>query len=123
MRAAPVIAQSLVDLEPMERLAADVFHHAGKRYLSMIDRKTTYRFFEELSRETTEEIAEGMTRWFSQFGYPQIIRVDNAPSFRSSFKQFCEKNNITLENSSPYNSESNSFAESAVKNTKIMVKK
>ena len=49
------------------------------------------------------------------------IRSDGGPQFRSEFDEYCKKNSIKHELSSPYNPESNGLAESAVKNLKSII--
>lgn len=40
---------------------------------------------------------------FTHFGYPQIIRCDNGPQFRSeTFKNYCHENGIKINNVIPY---------------------
>ena len=62
-----------------------------------------------------------MEAWFFDFGWPEYIRSDGGPQFRTEFKQFCNKHGIQHELSSPYNPESNGLAEAAVKNLKSLV--
>ena len=58
---------------------------------------------------------------FTEYGYPSIIRSDGGPQFRSEFDEYCKKNAIKDELSSPYNPESNGLAESAGKNFKYII--
>ncbi len=64
-----------------------------------------------------------LKHWFSKFGFPQIIRSDGGPQFRTEFSEFCKTYGIMHELSSPYNPQSNGLAESAVKSMKHLVKK
>ena len=64
-----------------------------------------------------------LSDWFNLLGWPQIIRSDNGPQFRSEFAEFCEMNEIKHETSSPYNPQSNGLAEAAVKNAKTLLTK
>ena len=61
-RTPPVTPESIMDLEPMERLSIDVFHWEGRKYLAMADRASTFRWMEEIKRETTEEITACLTK-------------------------------------------------------------
>ena len=61
--------------------------------------------------------------WFHVLGWPRSIRSDGGPQFRGEFSIFCEKSNIKLELSAPYNPRSNGLAESAVKIVKNILKK
>ena len=57
------------------------------------------------------------------FGYPERIRTDNGPQYRSDFDEFCKQKAIIHENSSPHFPQSNGLAESCVKNMKFLMKK
>ena len=122
-RPTPVIPDSVYNLEPMERVSVDVFHSDGKRFLARVDRFSCFKFCEEIRSESTEDICSVLSKWFAQYGFPKCIRADNAPSFRSTFKKYCDDNEIRLEHSSPYNSESNGHIEISLKQSKKMVKK
>ena len=89
----------------------------------MADRASTFRWTEEIKRETTQEITACLTKWFSNYGWPRVIRCDNAPSFREQFQTWCQEHEILVEHSSPHNSPSNGFIEANLKKTKMMVKK
>lgn len=53
---------------------------------------------------------------------PSVIQVDSRPQFWcQEFLEFCKKNIIKLETSSPYNQWSNGLAGAAVKNRKRLV--
>ena len=64
-----------------------------------------------------------MKNWFNTFGWPERIRSDNGPQYRSEFDEFCAEHSIVHENSSPYFPQSNGLAESAVKQMKFLLKK
>ena len=55
------------------------------------------------------------------FGIPVLVRSDGGPQFRTRFGEFCLARGIAWELSSPYNSQSNGLAESAVKAMKRLV--
>ena len=59
-----------------------------------------------------------LTNWFNILGWPEKIRTDGGPQFRSEFDNFCKSFYIHHELSSPYHPESNGLAEAAVKNAK-----
>jgi len=61
---------------------------------------------------------------FARFGDPELLVCDNGPPFASrEFMEYCEKNDIKLLHSPPYNPESNGEAERNVQTLKNMMKK
>ena len=64
-----------------------------------------------------------LTFWFNLLGWPENIRTDSGPQFRSEFDDFGENFYILHELSSPYHPDSNGLAEAAVKNAKSLLKK
>jgi len=110
-------------LFPMHYVSLDLFACAGKEYLVMVDRFSGYTWVHPLSRETTAAIIRPLEAWFYQYGFPENILSDNGPCFRSEFKLWCKSFHIIPDNSSPYHSESNGLAESAVKRTKHLLQK
>ena len=52
-----------------------------------------------------------MHNWFNTFGWPEGIRTDNGPQYRSEFSEFFKTRNIICENSSPYRPQSNGLTE------------
>lgn len=75
-------------------------------------------------RATSEIMGKCLLLWCAQFGFPRRITTDGGPQFKSSdCARICEKWGILHEPSSPYNHESNGFAEAGVKSIKqIMFK-
>ena len=57
------------------------------------------------------------------FGYPERVRADDGPAFRTGFTDWLKGNNIIREKSSAYNSQSNGLAVRAVKRCKDVIKK
>ena len=74
-------------------------------------------------RKSTDSAAikSQLSKWFTEYGWPKYIRSDGGPQFRKEFADFCKSNGMNHELSSPYNPESNSLAEAAVKNMKAIV--
>ena len=108
---------------PMEMVGIDLFQWAGIHYLCMVDKFSGYPFVHKLRSLTTSAVTKQLTAWFWDFGFPEIIRSDGGPQFRSEFEAFCKANGIQKEISSPYNPQSNGLAESAVKQTKFLIRK
>ena len=89
----------------------------------MVDRYSGFPFVAKLNSLTTSSIIKILTDWFNTFGWPERIRTDNGPQYRSEFDEFCKNFNIIHENSSPYFAQSNGLSEAAVKQMKHLMKK
>ena len=89
----------------------------------MIDLYSYFPFVEKLTKLSSTAIIKILTNWFNTFGWPERLRSDNGPQYRSEFDEFCKKHNIIHENSSPYYPQSNGLSESAVKQMKFLLKK
>ena len=106
-----------------QECASDLFTLYGKDYLVLVDRLTGFLCCDILHTTTTSTILVKLTNWFNILGWPDKIRTDGGPQFRSEFDEFCKSFYILHELSSPYHPESNGLAEAAVKNAKNLLKK
>ena len=106
-----------------QECASDLFTLNGNEYIVLVDRLTGLLCCEKLLKTTTSAILIKLTNWFNILGWPETIRTDGGPQFRSEFDNFCKSFYIRHELSSPYHLESNGLAEAAVKNTKNLLKK
>ena len=88
-----------------------------------MNRYSGFPFVEKLSKLSTSAITKNLTTWFNTFGWPERIRTDNGPQYRSEFDEFCAEHSIVHENSSPYFPQSNGLSEAAVKQMKFLLKK
>ena len=110
-------------LKPMQEITVDYAEYAGKNFLIMVDRFSSCAFCEETKDKTIASTIKVMRLWFEHFGYPDRVRADNGPAFRSGFTDWLKGNKIIREMSSAYNSQSNGLAERAVKRCKDLIKK
>ena len=108
--------------EPMAQVLVNLFLVGNSHYLLMVDRYSGYPMVTKLSL-LTETMIQRLKHWFDSFGYPQVLRSDGRPQFRSRFAKFCSNNGIQHEVSSPYNTQSNRHAEAGVKNVKGLIVK
>ena len=106
-----------------QECASDLFTLNGNEYIILVDRLTGFLCCDKLQRTTTSAILIKLTNWFNILGWPEKIRSDGGPQFRSEFNDFCKSFYIDHELSSPYHPESNGLAEAAVKNAKNLLKK
>jgi hypothetical protein len=108
---------------PMKQIGLDLFDFGGKQYLACVDQWSGYLLVHRLSTLTASAIVKILSTWFNAFGWPQSIRSDGGPQFLGDFKRFCRDNEISHEQSAPYNPKSNGLAESGVKAAKKLLSK
>ena len=108
---------------PMTDVGTDLFQIGHNHYLVLVDRYSGFPFVEKLNKLSTSAVIKTLTNWFNTFGWPERLRSDNGPQYRTEFDEFCKDRNIIHENSSPYNPQSNGLSESAVKQMKFLLKK
>lgn len=103
-------------MRPWQLIAADLFEYAGKRYLISVDYYSDYFEVDQLTSTSTTSIVNRFRAQFSRHGIPEILFTDNGPQFTSEeFQNFRQKWGFEHRTSSPYYSQSNGKAESAVK--------
>ena len=107
----------------MDMMSIDLFENGGNQYFVLVDRYSGFPFVKPLKRTATSDVIKGIHEIFLVFGYPNRIRSDNGPQFRSEFTDYCTSHGIVHETSSPYHPESNGHAEAAVKNVKYLLRK
>ena len=106
---------------PMEQVGVDLFEAVGVHWLVVVDRFSGFPFLHRLRTLDTDAVTRQLDIWFTMFGFPVLLRSDGGPQFRTRFGEFCLERGIEWELSSPYNSQSNGLAESAVKAMKRLV--
>ena len=89
----------------------------------MVDRYSGYTWATKLTSLTTSAILSHLRTWFRAAGWPDSIRSDGGPQFRSEFAEFCSRNGIRHELASAHNPRSNGLAEAAVKSIKGLLAK
>jgi len=79
--------------EVWDRLASDVTHYNGKKYLTTIDcGPSRFAIWKQIKNESAQEIAESIESIFRQFGPPKELLLDNYTTFKSSrFLEMCKK--------------------------------
>ena len=103
---------------PMAHVGTDLFNFGVGKYLVCVDQWSGYPLFRKLTSTSAASIIKTLSECFNLLGWPRSIRSDGGPQFRSEFTDFCNKNHIRHEMSSPYNPRANGLAESAVKTVK-----
>ena len=111
-------------IRPWSKLAIDQFTVNGSSYLITVDYYSDYFEIDRLPSTTARDIIKALKPHFFRFGSPDYITTDNAPNLVSNeFSQFAQEWDIQHVTSSPYHSQGNGKAESAVKIAKRMIKK
>ena len=82
----PVVdADRVALLKPMQEISVDYAEYAGKNFLIMVDRCSCCAFCEETKDKTIAQTIKVMRVWFEHFGYPDRVRADDGPAFRTGF--------------------------------------
>ena len=108
---------------PMEIVGMDLFFSGGRDFLIMVDQFSAFPMVAKLPTTNTATVLRILLEWFQTLGFPEKIISDGGPQFRSAFKSFCEQHAIHHDPSSAYHPQGNGLAESAVKQTKGLLRK
>lgn len=109
---------------PWSKVGMDLFTLKNTTYLIMVDYYSDYWEIDELADYTSATVIDYCKSQFSRHGIPHIVFTDNGPPFSGmDFQLFAQEWDFNHETSSPYNSQSNGKAESAVKIAKTLLKK
>ena len=73
----------------MQAVGTDLFSFQGNNYLVLVDRFSGYLCADKLRKTETSYTTAMLTEWFNILGWPETIRSDNGPQYRTEFKQFC----------------------------------
>ena len=80
----PVVdADHIALLKPMQEIVINYAKYTGKNFLIMVDRCSSCAFCEETKSKTIAETIKVMRVWFEHFGYPDWVRADDGPAFRT----------------------------------------
>ncbi|CAH8491041.1 unnamed protein product [Dicrocoelium dendriticum] len=109
---------------PWQKVALDIFAHDGKNYLIAVDYFSDYFEIDALTSTSTQAVINKLRSQFARHGIPEEVVSDNGPQFNSAeFRSFSEKWDFLHRLTSPYHSQSNGKAESAVKEAKKLLTK
>ncbi|KAI8493812.1 hypothetical protein Bbelb_281590 [Branchiostoma belcheri] len=110
---------------PWSRVSMDLMTLGNQHYLVTVDNYSDYWELDELHQNTTaRNVIQKCKQNFSRHGIPMEVVTDNGPQFASEeFKEFAKTWNFRHVTTSPYHSQSNGKAESAVKIAKNLLKK
>ena len=109
---------------PWKMVAQDLFTWNKKDYLVTVDYYSDYWEVDELADTTSQTVIECTKKHWARYGIPDVVVTDNGPQFRSQeYENFAKAWKFGHSTSSPYHSQSNGKAESAVKIAKKLMTK
>ena len=109
---------------PRSKVSADLFRLNGSNYLIVVDHYSDYIELEPLRNISPSTVIRAMKRNFARHGIPEECITDNSPQFDSyEYSSFAHEYGFTTIKSSPYHSQGNGKAESAVEIAKHILKK
>ncbi|XP_031780280.1 uncharacterized protein K02A2.6-like [Nasonia vitripennis] len=111
--------------EPNQRIHADFCGPVnGFMYLIIIDAHSKWIDIKEMSDITAKNTIGAFKEYFSVWGLPNALVMDNGPTFTSeASKEFLDNNNVKHNRTAPYHPASNGAAENAVRSFKNKFKK
>ena len=102
--------------KPWAKVGIDLFTYTNATYLIMVDYYSDFFEFTKLVDQRAETTIQACKEQFARYGVPQIVQSDGGPQFISAeFQAFANNWEFKHSMSSPYHSQSNGKAESAVK--------
>ncbi|KAK3089216.1 hypothetical protein FSP39_001808 [Pinctada imbricata] len=110
--------------QPWSKLGVDIFTLNKQNYLVTVDYFSDFFELDVLQDTSASTVISCLKQHFSRHGIPDTVISDNGPQFSSKeFHTFACEWEFEHSTSSPYHSQSNGKAESAVKIAKKLVKK
>ena len=97
---------------PMQNVGTDLYSLDKEDHLVLLDRYSRFVVSKLLTKTNTTSITNQLKQWFNLLEWPQTIRSEGGPQYRTEFDQFCKNHNIKHELTSPHNSQANGLAES-----------
>lgn len=121
----PECLQSLeVPKRPWQNVSTDIFTLSGKDYLVTVDHYSNFFEVDDLKSITSAQVIQKLKRHFARYGIPDVLYSDNGRQYTSSeFSLFAKQWDIEHRTTSPYHSQGNGRAESAVKIAKRLLRK
>ena len=113
-----------IPTRPWQVVAQDLFIINRENFLITVDYFSDYWELDQLPDTLSSTVIAKTKEHFGRYGIPETVISDNGPQFRShEYTTFAKDWDFTHVTSSPYHSQSNGKAESAVKIAKSLLKK
>lgn len=92
----------------------DLFEHARKTNLLIVDSYSGYIDFKMLTSETSADVIKTLKRWFAKHGAPRLLESDNRPYLSAKeFRELKKECGFEHQTSRPRYPQSNGLAERA----------
>ena len=112
-----------VPTQQFSKVGTDIMYYKGTPHLIVVDYMSDFIEVTKLTDEAADTVIEACKGIFARHGIPHILHSDNAPYYvGSAFKEFASDWKFQHTTSSPYHSQGNGKAESAVKIVKNIFK-
>jgi len=113
-----------IPTRPWQMVAQDLFTVNRENYLITVDYFSDYWELDQLPETLSSTVIDQTKHHFARYGIPETVISDNGPQFHShEYTVFSKNWDFVHITSSPYHSQSNGKAESAVKIAKLLLKK
>ena len=113
-----------IPTHPWQMVGQDLFTLDSQNYLITVDYFSDYWELDILPDTSSETIVMRTKTQFASFGISETVLTDNGPQFRAeAYARFAKEWEFNYVTSSPYHSQANGKAESAVKIAKRLIKK
>ena len=110
--------------KPWEKVGVDLFRFKGQDFLLIVDYLTDYFEISNLKSTVATVVVDAIKEQFARYGIPVVVQTDGGPEFIAwEFRDFAKSWEFQHTMSSPYNSQSNGKAESAVKIAKRLLRR
>ena len=110
--------------KPWEKVGMDLFRFKGKDFLLIVDYLTDYFEISSLKSTIATAVVDAIKEQFARYGIPVVVQTDGGPRFIArEFSDFAKTWEFQHTMSSPYNSQSNRNAVSAVKIAKRLLRR
>ena len=73
---------------PMSHVGIDMFEFGGCQHILPVDQWSCCPMYQKMNSTTSSAVIKVLTGWFNTLRWPNVIRSDGGPQFRSEFVQF-----------------------------------
>lgn len=109
---------------PWAKVGVDLFQVNGLNYMVTVDYYSNFWEIDKLDKTDALVVIKKLKAHFARYGVPDKVVTDNGPQFSChKFYQFSQAWEFSHIKTSPYHSQANGKAESAVKTAKRLIQK
>jgi hypothetical protein len=104
---------------PFQLVSADLFEFSQVSYLLLVDSYSKWPCVVAMKSTTSAALIGEVTRFFCDFGRPEVLESDNGTQFSSvEFREFCRAMGVQQVSSSPEFAQSNGLVERHIQTVK-----